>query len=244
MRFLAFSSRNRKELLRDPISLIFGIGLPVLLLLVISLIERSVSGMAEIFSIENFAPGIAMFSLSFIALFLGMLLANDRSSSFLARLFASPLAASDYLLGYSLPLLPIALVQSAICFITAFFLGLPVSVNVLLTILVLIPVAILFIGIGLLLGSIFSNKQVSPICSIVVQVAALSSGMWFDLHQIGGAFKAFCYALPFAHSVDLAKITLAGGGFTAIYPHLLWAAGYAAVIFVLAVRAFKKRMKS
>lgn len=243
MRFSAFSARNRKELLRDPINLLFGIGLPVLLLLLISTIQKSLAQMPDIFSIERFTPGIAMFSFSFIMLFSGVLLANDRGSSFLARLFASPLTATDYILGYSLPLLPIALMQSIVCFVTAFFLGLPVNINVLLAILALVPVAILFIGLGLLLGSSLSNKQAGPISSIVIQVVAFSSGMWFDLNQIGGIFKTVCYALPFSHAVELTKAALNGGSFATFYPHLLWVFGYALVIFVLAVIVFKNKMK-
>lgn len=124
MRSLAFATRNYKEILRDLLSLLFGIGL------------------------------------SFLSLFLGLLMVNDRSSSFLARLFSSPLTAFDYISGYSLPLLPIAILQSLVCFATAFIFGLPVSMNALLAIIVLIPVAGLFISIGLLIGTrVFKVKM-------------------------------------------------------------------------------------
>lgn len=243
MKFFAFSSRNQKELLRDPINLLFGIGLPLVLLFLISTIQRSLPQVPDIFKIQNFTPGIAMFSLSFITLFGGVLLANDRCSSFLARLFATPLTATDYIVGYSLPLLPLALVQSFICFLAAFFLGLPVNFGLLSAILALVPVAILFIALGLLLGSLFSNKQVPPICSIVIQVVAFSSGMWFDLNMIGGIFKTVSYVLPFAHAVDLVKGALAMSDFTSLLPHLLWVFGYALVIFMLAVVVFRDKMK-
>lgn len=209
-------------------------------LLLISTLQKSIT--VDIFRIENFAPGIAVFSFSFITLFSGMLIANDRSNSFLMRLFASPLSASDYIVGYSLPLLSIALLQSSVCFITAFFLGLPVNVNVLLAILVLIPVALLFISFGLLIGSIFTDKQVGGIASILIQLAALSSGMWFDLNMIGGTLKTIGYALPFAHAVDATRAALAGE-VSSIVPHLLWTIGYTIIIFVFATLAFRKNMK-
>lgn len=240
MSFMAFTSRNSKELLRDPPSLIFGIGLSLLLLLVISALQNSIG--VDIFRIENFAPAVAIFSFSFISLFSGMLIANDRSSSFLMRLFASPLSASDYIISYSLPLLPVAFLQSSLCFLAAFFLGLPVTVNVLFTILVLIPIAVLFIGFGLLLGSIFTGKQVGIINAILIQLATFSSGMWFDLNVIGGIFKTIGYTLPFAHSVDATRAALSGE-LSSVYPHLLWVIGYAVLIFFIAVLAFKKQMK-
>ncbi|MEA4889756.1 MAG: ABC transporter permease [Clostridiaceae bacterium] len=241
MRLAAFISRNRKELLRDPFSLIFGIGLPLFLLMIISSMQNSIK--VDIFKIELFAPGIAMFSFSFISMFSGMLIAKDRSSSFLTRLFASPLTASDYIIGYSLPLLPIALLQSVICFGTAFFLGLPVNANILMALLVFIPIAILFIGLGLLLGSILSDKQVGGIMSILIQVVAFTSGMWFNLDLIGGAFKTIGYALPFAHALDAARAALSGD-LAPILPHLLWVIGYAVVIFLAAIWIFKKKMKN
>ena len=121
MRFAAFASRNSKELLRDPLSLIFCIGLPLFLLVLVVVVNRNLPPV-EIFKIENFAPGTAVFGFSFLTLFSGMLIGQDRSTSFLTRLFASPLTGSDYILGYSLPLLPIALLQSVIFFVVAFFL--------------------------------------------------------------------------------------------------------------------------
>ncbi len=241
MKCMVFASRNNKELLRDPFSILFGIGLPLVLLLLISALQQSI--MVELFKIENFAPGIAVFSFSFISLFTGMLIAQDRCSSFLTRLFASPLTAPDYIIGYSLPLLPIALIQSCLCFAVSLFFGLRLTANLLLALVVLIPIAALFIAFGLLLGSLFSDKQVGGISSILIQVAALSSGMWFDLNAIGGAFKVICYALPFAHALDATRAALTGD-YASILPHLLWTIGYTIVIFALAIMVFKKKMKS
>lgn len=244
MRLLAFSGRNSKEILRDPLSLVFGIGFPVILILLISLMKRSLDDMpVEVFGIESFAPGMAVFGLSFLALFLGMLISNDRNSSFLMRLFASPLTGFDYIVGYSLPLLPIAVFQSAICFATALLFGLPISANILLAIVVLIPVAALFISFGLLMGTHLSFSQVGGIGSILINVGAWLSGTWFNLDMIGGAFRTICYALPFAHAVDAVEAAITGD-FASILPHVLWVIAYTAGIFALAVYSFRQKMKS
>ncbi len=211
------------------------------LLVFVEILNRSLPPL-EVFEIQNFAPGTAVFSFSFLTLFGGMLIAKDRTTSFLTRLFASPLTASDFILGYSLPLLPIALLQSVVFFITAFFFGLPVTANVLLTLLVLAPAAILFIGFGLLLGSLLTDKQVGGVFSIFVWIATLMSGMWLDLNMVGGAFKTIAYLLPFAHAIDAAKAALAGD-YAAILPHLAWVVGYAIVAFVVAIWLFKRQMK-
>lgn len=238
----AFASRNAKEILRDPLNLAFGVGFPIIVLLLLSAIQANIP--VSLFEIGQLTPGIAVFGLSFISLFSGMLIAKDRSSSFLMRLFASPLSASDFIFGYTLPLLPMAVAQSAICFIAAFLLGLPVTVHVLLSLAVLLPAAIFFIGIGLLAGSVFTDKQVGGICgALLTNLSAWLSGTWFDLNLVGGGFKAVADALPFSHAVNAARAALAGNS-AGIFPDLWWVIGYAAFIMAAAVLVFRKKMNS
>ncbi len=240
MRLLAFAARNRKEILRDPLNLAFGIGFPLAVLLLLSAIQANIP--VDIFAIDKLVPGIAVFGLSFVSLFSGMLIAKDRSNSFLMRLFTTPLSASDYIMGYTLPLIPMTILQIAVSFVAAFFLGLPITANVLLSIIVLIPTALLFIGIGLLAGSVFNDKQVSGICgALLTNLSAWLSGTWFDLNLIGGWFKEIAYALPFAHAVDAGRAAIFGD-YAAILPHLWWVCGYAVVIIVIAIFAFRQKM--
>lgn len=240
MRMMAFISRNRKEILRDPLNLAFGIGFPLVILFLLSAIQANVP--VSLFEIEKLAPGIAVFGLSFISLFSGTLIAKDRGSSYLVRLFASPLTAADFILGYTLPLMPMAITQSIICFIAAVFFGMSINVNTLLALIVLIPSAVLFIGIGLLAGSLLTDKQVGGICgALLTNLSAWLSGTWFDLNLVGGAFKSVAYALPFVHAVDAAKAAVAGD-YASIFPHLWWVIAYAAVILFLAIYAFNRKM--
>lgn len=242
MKSLLFASRNQKEILRDPLNIAFGLGFPLVLLLLFSALQANIP--AEVFTMEKLAPGIAFFGLSFIALFSGMLLSKDRESSFLMRLAASPMSPADYILGYALPLLPIAVEQSVICFLLAFVLGLPVTIHVFGAILVLVPGAVLFIAFGLLAGSIFNEKQVGGICgALLTNLSAWLSGTWFDLHLVGGAFEKAAYFLPFAHGVDAAKAALAGD-YAGIFPHLWWVLGYAAAVMLIAMAVFRRKMKN
>lgn len=244
MRTLAFASRTRKEIIRDPLTLLFGIGFPVVLILLISLMRQSIPEMpVDVFGIAGFAPGMAVFGLSFISLFLGMLISKDRDSSFLMRLFASPLTGANYILGYSLPFLAIALLQGAVCFGTALFFGLKLNVHLLMGLLVLLPAAALFIACGLLMGCLLTYTQVGGIGSILVNVAAWMSGTWFDLDLIGGAFQTICNLLPFAHAVSAVK-SAAAGNYAAVVPHLLWVLGYTVLLYAAAVWIFRRKMKN
>ncbi|NCB32176.1 MAG: ABC transporter permease, partial [Clostridia bacterium] len=156
MRTRAFAIRNGKELLRDPLNLAFALGFPLVVLLLLTALQANIP--TEIFPITTLAPGIIIFGFSFFALFSGMLLAKDRSTSFLIRLMASPLTATEFMIGYILPIVPMAVGQSVICMLAALFLGLRLNGNVLLALLSLLPAALLFIGIGLLAGTLLNDK--------------------------------------------------------------------------------------
>lgn len=241
-KILVFAGRTRKELLRDPLNVIFALGFPIVVMLLLSAIQANVP--QALFPIAQIAPGMAVFGLSFISLFSGTLIARDRSESFLMRLFASPMAPADFILGYALPLLPLSIAQSAICLGVAFFLGLPPTVHVLTTLLVLIPAALLYIAIGLLAGSLLTDRQVGGICgALLTNLSAWLSGTWFDLSLVGGAFEKIAYLLPFAHATDAGKAALAGD-YAGIFPHLWWVIGYAALLMAIAVLVFRRKMKS
>lgn len=240
MRILAFAKRNTKELIRDPLTLFFGLGFPLVLLVLMNVIQRNVP--VEIFRLETLAPGIALFGLTFMALFSGLLLARDRTSAFLARLTAAPMTAADFLLGYMLPMLPMAVGQTAICLGAAVALGLPLSWNLIVVVLSLIPSALLFIALGLLCGVLFNDKQVGGMCgAILTNVTAWLAGIWFDLSLLGKGFRTFAYLLPFAHGADGARAALAGD-WTAMAGHLLWVSVWTAALMALAAGMFRWKM--
>lgn len=238
----AFSGRNTKEILRDPLNLAFGLGFPVILLLLLTAIQSNIP--IDLFELEYLTPGLVVFGYSFIALFSATLISKDRTTSFLMRLFASPMQAADYILGYTMPLLPMALIQALLCYAIAGALGMQLTVNVLLAVVVSLPAAALFIGIGLLCGSALNDKQVGGICgALLTNLSAWLSGTWFDLDMVGGVFKKIAYALPFAHAVDAGRAAVSGD-FAAIMPHLWWVIGYALAALIAAVLVFRKKMLS
>jgi len=242
MRMLTFAKRNALEILRDPLNLAFGLGFPVVLLLLLSAIQANVP--VPLFEIAHLAPGIPIFGLSFMTLFSATLIARDRSSALFQRLYTTPLTAADFIIGYTLPILPIALGQSAICYVVALFLGLEPSVNILYALALTVPVAIFFIALGLLCGSLFTDKQVGGICgALLTNLSAWLSGTWFDLNLVGGAFKSIAYALPFVHAVEMERAVIADN-FAQILPHLWWVLVYAAAAMIAAIWVFLRRMRA
>lgn len=241
MRMLTFANRNTKEILRDPLNLFFGLGFPLVLLLLLSAIQANVP--VKLFEIQHLTPGVTVFGLAFMTLFSATIIAKDRGSSLLQRLYTTPLTPTDFILGYTLPMIPIAVAQSVICYLVAILLGLDVTVNILYAVVCIVPVAILYIALGLLCGSVFTDKQVGGICgALLTNLSAWLSGVWFDLELVGGAFQKIANALPFVHAVEMERAVLAGQ-FAGVLPHLWWVLGYAAGLLALAVLLFLRQMK-
>ena len=241
MKFAAFSGRVTKEILRAPVPLSFGLGFPLVLLFLLSAIQANIP--ISLFEIKSLTPGITVFGLSFVTLFSAMLIAKDRESALTERLFTTPLTAADFIFGYAVPILPLSLAQCIICYIAAAALGLKLTVTVIWAFVFIISVAVFFISLGLLFGSMLTVKQVGGICgALVTNLTAWLSGVWFDLNLVGGAFKKIAYLLPFVHAVELERAVL-NGDYGNIMPHIWWVAGYAAATLIAAVFMFLRRMK-
>lgn len=241
MKMYTFAKRCTKEILRDPINLAFGLGFPLVLLLLLSAIQANVP--VSMFEIETLTPGITVFGLSFMTLFAATLVAKDRETAFLQRLYTTPLAGVDFILGYMLPILPIAIGQSLICYLFATLLGLTVSINIVYAVLGIIPMAIFHVALGLLCGSVLGVKQVGGVCgALLTNLSAWVSGVWFDLKLVGGIFEKIANALPFYHGVELEK-ALFQGNFRAAGLHLMPVVLYSAVVTAAAILCFLRQMR-
>ena len=241
MKMMTFAKRCAKEILRDPINLGFGLGFPLVLLVLLSSLQANIP--VPLFEIDTLTPGITVFGLSFLTLFSATLIAKDRESAFLQRLYTTPLTGFDFVIGYMLPLLPIALGQTVACYLFAIPLGLTVSANILYAVLGIIPMAIFNIALGLLCGSVFGVKQVGGICgALLTNLSAWLSGVWFDLELAGGFFEKIANALPFVHAAELEK-ALFSGNFKGAAAHILPVILYGVFITAVAVLCFLRQMK-
>lgn len=241
MRMITFAKRCTKELLRDPLTVGLGLGFPLVLLLLLSAIQANIP--VDLFEINTLTPGITVFGLSFMTLFSATLIAKDRESALLQRLYTTPLTGFDFIIGYMIPILPIALGQALICYLFAIPLGLHFSINVVYALIGIIPMAIFNIALGLLCGSLLGVKQVGGICgALLTNLSAWLSGVWFDLSLVGGTFKKIAYALPFVHAVETEK-ALFNGDFESVAGHVLIIATYSLIITAAAVLCFLRQMK-
>ena len=241
MRMMTFAKRCGKEILRDPLNLAFGLGFPLVLIVLLSSLQKNIP--ADLFEINTLTPGITVFGLSFMTLFSATLIAKDRESALLQRLYTTPLTGVDFILGYMLPILPIVIAQTTICYLFALLLGLNFSINVVCAIIGIIPMAIFNISLGLLCGSLLDVKQVGGICgALLTNLSAWLSGVWFDLELVGGTFEKIANVLPFVHAAEMEK-ALFQGDFEKATGHLMPIVLYSAGITVVAVFCFLEQRK-
>ena len=241
MKMVTFAKRCAREMLRDPLNLAFGLGFPLVLLVLLSAIQANIP--VPLFEIANLTPGITVFGLSFMTLFSATLIARDRESAFLQRLYTTPMRGKDFILGYLLPMLPMAMAQALVCYLFAAFLGLTVSIRIVYAVVGILPMAVFNIALGLLCGSLLGVKQVGGICgALLTNLSAWLSGVWFDLELVGGFFEKLANALPFVHAVEMER-ALFFGDFALAATHLVPVLLYALLATVAAVWCFLGQMK-
>lgn len=240
MRFVSLTSRNFKELYREPVSIILGLLMPVGLLVLFVLIGKNAP--LKIFTPDMLTPAITIFSFAFLIMFSAVLLSKDRQSAFLLRLLTTPLKPIDFILAYFMPYLPFALLQILACFAVGIILGATYSLlNVVLALVVIFPMALVCVGIGMILGSLLSEGQIAGIGSMLITAIGIFGGIWMELKMIGGIFEGVGYVLPFAHAIDAARSVLAGSGLGNVVTNLYWVYGYAVILFVVGVLSFRCR---
>lgn len=240
MRILNFAKRNFKEIIRDPLSIIFAIILPLFLLFIFQQIKIP----NDTYNLENFTPGIMIFSFSFITLFSSTLIAKDRQTSLLIRLGVSPMKPIEYILGYMISFIPVILLQDILLFVLAIILGFPFSINIIWTILVSVIIAILFLGIGILIGSLVSDKAASGISSIIVQLVCFTSGIYFPKELLGNTYSKICEILPFDSALVIIKGILNNNYETIKLQNIIVFCVYTVTFIILSAIIFKRKMIS
>ena len=248
----AFAVRNGMEILRDPLSYIFCVGFPLVMLVVMTLVDRSIPAEAgmTIFRIDNLAGGIAVFGQMFVMLFTAITVAKDRSGAFLMRMYASPMQSIDFALGYILPMLVIALAQGLLIGLCSLLvalvtgMALPVA-GLVLSLVTLLPSAVLFIALGLLFGTLFNEKAAPGVCSIIISLGSFLGSIWFDAEATGGVLLKISRCLPFHYCTKSVRAAMQlNTGADALWLPLLVVICCAAMLVAAASVVFRIKMKA
>lgn len=239
---LIMAGRNIKEMLREPLSLVFCLGFPMVMLLLMQLIFKSMEFVPDNFAIKSYASGICVFGFTFTSLFVALQISSDKNTSFIKRINIAPISKLTYYASFFVSALPVAVVQELLFFLTALIFGFPFDGNLVLSILYLLPSAVFYVCIGILIGALCTNeKQTGPISSIFISLTGIFGGVFMPLSAFGGGFATFVNLLPFGHSVLIAS-ELQTVGVSCIYPHVLYLLFY--IVVIIAVVAVIEKLRS
>lgn len=241
-RISALTIRNLKEILRDPLSLIFTIGMPLFLEILFYFIFHKMTAQ---FQMMYLAPGIVAFSQSFLSLFVGMLISIDRNSSFLTRLYVTKAKSHEFIIAYILSVIPIVLFQSILFFGVGAIIDTSIwSIGILFAILMSVYTSIFFIVTGILIGTICNERAVGGIASIFISGQSLLSGMWFPLDGFDKTIITIMNALPFRNANMLIQNTMLGisDGLNQLLFPMLIVLGYTVLNSIIAIFLYKKKM--
>lgn len=243
-RIFTLTKRNLKEIIRDPISLIFTIGLPLVMEILFYFIFHKLTSQ---FEMRYLAPGIVVFSQAFLTLFIGLLLSIDKSTSFLTRLYVSKTKSYEFIISYVLAIIPIVFVQSILFFlIGGIFDETLFKIEMLYSILLSVITSLLFLGLGVLFGSLCNERSIGGVASIIISAQSVLSGMWFPVEGLDGGMIKVMNALPFKNATILIQNTL--NGINNVYDDfikpLIIVLIYSLVIFIFAIATFKRKMKN
>ena len=247
---ITFAKRNFLEMSRDPLSYIFCVALPLVMMVIMTLVNESVPKNMTIFQIDNLTGGVVIFGQTFVMLFTALSVATDRGGSFLTRLFASPMKGSNFTGGYILPMLLIAEVQIVLDLVCAYVISLitgnTLSIPGMLLLMVTgLPSAVMFTAVGIIFGTLFNEKSAPGLCSVIISLGSFIGGIWFDAEQTGGVLYKICKCTPFLYCTKAARATLKMD-FTwdAFFLPMIIVVLSAVALMVLAVFLFKRKMKA
>lgn len=251
-RISAFCGRNIKELMRDPLSYIFCVAFPLLMLVIMSVVNTTIppeAGMT-VFQIQKLCPGIAVFGQTFVMLFTAITVAQDRSGSFLVRMYATPMTSKDFTAGYLLPMLLIAMAQTILNYVCSIVIALitgssldPAGMAV--TFFTLLPSALMFASFGLLIGTLFNEKAAPGMCSIIISLGSFLGSIFFDAENSGGVMLNICKCLPFFYCTKSARSAMAlDFSADAFVIPLAVVCASAVIVTILAAVAFGSKMKA
>jgi ABC-2 type transport system permease protein len=237
MRSLELAKRNFKEVWRDRTQMAFLLGMPLAFMLVFGF------ALGE-GAINHIGPGGIVFALLILMPASATIMARDKEKGMMARLLTTPTKPWDFILGYSLPFIPILIVQIAILIGLGYLLGLRIEGNFALALLIFFLMGVSGIGLGMILGSFIKQEGHASIAWVLIIPMALISGAWGDFGGMPAFMDAIGKAFPSTYAIDSAiPVILGTAGFSDVTTELIALVGFAVGLFAVGALLFRVRMR-
>jgi len=195
-------------------------------------------------AVNFYFPGIAVYGLMILIATAAEIIAGDREKGFLSRMFTTPARPSDFILGYSLPFIPVLIVSALVYLGVGMGLGLTIVGNLGHAFLIFFLIGLCAIGVGMIVGSLIKSESQAGISWLFIVPVAMISGAWFTVDRMPSALKSIADVLPFIHAIDASRAVVNGSSFSAITLDIYWLVGWAVVLFAVGIVLFRRTMVS
>jgi ABC-2 type transport system permease protein len=159
-------------------------------------------------------------------------------------MFTTPARPSDFILGYSLPFIPVLIVSTLVYLGVGMALGLTIVGNLGYAFLIFFLIGLCSIGIGMIVGSLIKSESQAGISWLFIVPMAMISGAWFTVDRMPAALRSIAGALPFIHAMDASRAIINGSSFSAIILDIYWLIGWTIVLFAAGIMLFRRTMVS
>jgi oleandomycin transport system permease protein len=244
---LTMAWRNLTKLRHSPDQLLDVITLPFVLILVfVYLFGNAVSGSTHDY-LQYVLPGIAVQTLMFASLGIGVGLNNDRRNGIFDRLRSLPIARSAPLIGYVLADLCKYVLSLLLVFVIGVVLGFrahgsPLAVVTACGLIVLFAFAVSWVMAlaGLLVRD---PAAITALSALLILPLTFGSNVFVPIAKLPGWLQAWVKINPVSHVSEAARNLLLGMPVGhSVGSALLWSAAIVAVFAPLATWAYSRRI--
>ena len=115
------------------------------------------------------------------------------------------------------------------------------KISMIYSILLSLFTSLLFLGLGILFGSLCNERSIGGVSSVIISAHSLLSGMWFPNEGLDNNMIKIMNILPFKNAVCLIQNSL--NGINDLLRPFIIVLLYSLIIFILAIIIYKKKMK-
>lgn len=188
-------------------------------------------------------PGMTVFGLLILIPTAASLIARDKESGMMSRLLTTPLKPWQFIAGYSLPYIPVLIIQIGIYLGLAYALGLKIVGNFGLALLILFLLGLSGVALGMIFGAFIKRESQAPISWLLIIPMAMLSGAWFETEGMHPVMIAIAKAFPPTYAIRAAQDVISRGlGFGNIATDFYILLGFAIGLFIIGAMLFRRRM--
>ncbi|UNC92220.1 ABC transporter permease [Candidatus Contubernalis alkaliaceticus] len=217
---IAIVSVGIRQMLADPVYIMFLIGLPIMMTWVMSFLPVE-GGMYEMAALGV----LVMFVALNIITSAGGYILEEKQNGTWHRILASSTSYWNIMAGYFIKLFMMAIMQSAVLLLSSKYLfGAPWNQGYLEMVVVLIVYIFTMTGLGLFLaGFLKSQGQIQAVAMAVVMIGTMLGGVFFPIDNSNTIIRVIASISPQSWAANtLKEILTVGVSLSSLLTPLLW----------------------